>query len=203
MRICFPTGIQIPVWNWFTGAKYILRRSDEIEPSPSHASQIVSIGNEPDVYKWLFQAVLEGKPYPREMAVAWLAWSSQGWREQSHFVFVVTTESNEIVAGCDIEINNENQAEIGYWSSQRHRGVMTHTVKEVCNLARHAGFRVLFARTQKANLRSSRVLERVGFESDSARSAKDDTHDWFSLSLDDAAEKEESQQSNTIHDRKS
>jgi len=68
-----------------------------------------------------------------------------------------------VVAACDIKSNALN-AEIGYWSSQAHRGVMTNALVAMCDMAAGAGFVALFARTKTGNVRSEAVLKRAGFQ---------------------------------------
>ena len=185
MSISFPDTVEFELHNWLTGIPYTLVRGDSIEPLPAHVSEITSICNEPAVYTRLFRERLEGRAYPEQSAVDWLAHASRGWREGSHFVFVVATKGGEVAAACEIMSSDTNWVEIGYWSSQTHRGVMTNALKEVCGLARRAAFRVLYARINNDNTRSAAVVEPAGFKLDSVKSAEDDTNNWYTLCLVD------------------
>jgi RimJ/RimL family protein N-acetyltransferase len=126
-------------------------------------ARIVSICSEPNVYEWLFREPLGGCPYEETKAREWLQWSNDGWSSGTHFVFAVIDDQKCVVAACDIKSNNPI-AEIGYWASQWHRGVITNAVISMCTLAADAGFRELFARTKKENYRSQAVLQRAGFK---------------------------------------
>jgi RimJ/RimL family protein N-acetyltransferase len=53
--------------------------------------------------------------------------------------------------------------EVGYWASARSPGFMTPAVAALCDLARGAGYRSLYARTRPENERSAAVLRRNGF----------------------------------------
>jgi RimJ/RimL family protein N-acetyltransferase len=74
---------------------------------------------------------------------------------------VVDAQGNP-AAACDLK-SADPIPEVGYWSSARHRGVMTNTVKALVALAASAGFEGLFARTRSGNQRSMAVLARAGF----------------------------------------
>ena len=142
---------------------YDLVRASDVNCDLSNHERIAAICNEPEVYEWLFRDLFAGRPYEEANARDWLQWSRDGWSSGTHYVFAVIDDDEGIAAACDIK-SREPNAEIGYWASQRHRGVMTNAVKAMCALAREAGFRELFARTKEKNLRSQAVLERAGFE---------------------------------------
>jgi RimJ/RimL family protein N-acetyltransferase len=177
--ITFPAAVRVPILNHVTGRPYDLTPAAELNPDAATLARIVAICNEPEVYDWLFREPLEGRPYPEEMARQWIEWSKAGWLAKTHFVFVVRDERKGVAAACDIKSNAPN-AEIGYWSSRHHRGVMTNAVAAMCSLAADAGFLELFARTKQRNLRSQAVLARAGFERSHDRA---DDHVWFTRAL--------------------
>ena len=158
----FPHPLRIPVMNHVSGRAYELVRACEVSCDSSNLARIAAICNEPDVYDWLFRGPLEGRPYKEEQARQWLQWSEGGWSSGSHFVFAVLDGEKNVAAACDIK-SKEPKAEIGYWTSRRHRGIMTNAVIAMCTLAANAGFQGLFAQTKKENYRSQAVLERAGF----------------------------------------
>jgi RimJ/RimL family protein N-acetyltransferase len=159
----FPNPLPVPIVNHLTGHPYDLVRASDVSSDPLSVKRITSICNEPEVYEWLFREPLKGRPYDEVKAHEWLKWSRDGWSSGSHFVFAVIDDEQRIIAACDIK-SKEPIAEIGYWSSQQHRGVMTNAVKAMCRLATKAGFLKLFARTKEKNSRSQAVLKRAGFE---------------------------------------
>ena len=179
--IAFPDIVRLPVTNHLTGRRYFVLRCDHVEPAPDRLAEIVAICNEPEVYTWLFRELVGGLAYPPEKAMEWLAWASDGWRANSHFCFAVTDDSGAIVAACDIKSSDPDGAEIGYWASSLHRGVMTNAVHAMCQAARQAGFRSLMARVRHENSRSQAVLARVGFRLDPSR--RDEALDFFTLQL--------------------
>lgn len=159
----FPIPLRIPVVNHLTGRTCFLVQASDLISDPLSVSQVASICNESDVYEWLFREPFTGRPYDEAKALEWLQWSRDGWLSGRHFVFAVVDDARWVNAACDIK-SNEPVAEIGYWASRQHRGVMTNAVKAMCGLAKEAGFRKLCARTKEKNLRSQAVLERSGFE---------------------------------------
>lgn len=177
----FPSVVREPIVNHLNGARCLLVRADQVEASAGHLAEIVGIANEPVIYDWLFRAGLEGAPYPVEKAGDFLRWSADGWNEGTHFVFLVVGEDGKICAACDIKSADFEGAEIGYWSSSRHRGVMTNAVRAMCALAKSAGYRSLTARARLGNLRSQAVLGRLGFTELPAM--PNDTHYSYCLKL--------------------
>lgn len=159
----FPSPLRLPIVNHLNGRLYEFVRGCDVSSEPSSVARIVSICNEPDIYEWIFRGPLEGRPYEEEKAREWLQWAKEGWLSGTHFVFAVIDDQKCVAAACDIK-SNEPVAEIGYWASQQHRGVMTNAVVTMCALAVDAGFRELFARTKKENQRSRAVLQRAGFK---------------------------------------
>jgi RimJ/RimL family protein N-acetyltransferase len=160
MRFCGPINVRIV--NHLTKRPYFLIGACELEIEAGNIERITSICNEPDVYDWLFRKPLSGKPYPEEKARQWLEWARAGWTANSHFIFAVISEAKDIAAACQIK-SNDDVAEVGYWASHIHRGVMTDAVSAMCLLAANAGFRELYASTNEGNTRSEAVLSRVGF----------------------------------------
>jgi RimJ/RimL family protein N-acetyltransferase len=162
MTFIDPESMGASIVNHITGRKYTIRRLSDLDEGPTIVSQIVAICCEPEVYDWIFREPLAGGPYTEEKAEHWLRWAREGWATGSHFVFAVVDDKGQLAAACDIK-SNDPMAEVGYWASQDHRGVMTNTLKEICSFAAKAGFKGLFAWTKSQNLRSRAVLERAGF----------------------------------------
>jgi RimJ/RimL family protein N-acetyltransferase len=159
----FPPAIRVPIKNHLTNASYELVRASDLIGDPTSPAHIAAICSEPEVYDSLFRIPFEGRAYTEENARQWLHWSQQGWSAATHFVFAVIDEHQNVVAACDIK-TSDDIAEIGYWASRSHRGVMTNAVKALSALASEAGFVGLYARTQKQNTKSQAVLIRAGFE---------------------------------------
>lgn len=162
----FDTGIRREVRSLKTGAMYLLQRADAIESTDRNLADIVRICNEPAVYQVLFAEVLAGQPYPREKAARFLEWAAKGWRDGTHFVFLVTTADERVVAAIDIGSARLDAGEVGYWCSAEHTGLMSAALAALCELAGAAGYTGLFARTKLANIRSQSVLLRNGFVRD-------------------------------------
>ncbi len=127
-------------------------------------SNLASICNQPAIYNFLFKERLNGRPYGIDDAQKFLEWAARGWNEQSHFVFLLLAPSSDLIAGAlDIKSGDRKMAEVGYWCSALHRGLMSNAVGELKSLAREASFAALFARVRSDNAASVRVLERSGF----------------------------------------
>ena len=156
-------------------------RGDEISSTDERLSEIVRICNEPAIYRWLFSRPLNNQSYTIDKAAEWLLWSKEGWQANTHFCFITLDAQDSIVAACDIKSSDVDGAEMGYWASASHRGIMTNTVSAVLHEAAKAGFRSLMARAQHANLSSKAVMNRVGFLPDPAK--RDDSRDYFTISV--------------------
>jgi RimJ/RimL family protein N-acetyltransferase len=175
----FPSPLRLPIENQLTGRSYELVGACDVGDDDATVARIVSICNEPAVYEWLFRGPLEGRPYEEAKAREWLRWAKDGWTSGTHFVFAVLDDQQCIVAACAIK-GNTPSAEVGYWASQWHRGVMTNALLKISALAAGAGFRELFAKTKKGNSKSQGVLRRAGF----TQSADDEGgYERFSLRL--------------------
>ncbi len=153
------------IQNLKTGRFYFLVRADEINATEANHNTICSICNEPEVYSSLFASSLGGQPYPIEKAKGFLEWAIQGWRDRTHFVFLITDEAGAVCGAADIKSNNLEGAEIGYWASKAHAGIATPAVTALLGVAQSMGFQILSAYVKKSNPRSVAVLERNGFVS--------------------------------------
>ena len=78
--------------NHLDGRAYQLRRMADLEATDEFLSSVVSVCNEPQVYDWLFRERLQGKPYPLEDAGWFKEWGTQGWEDNTHFLFIVTDD---------------------------------------------------------------------------------------------------------------
>jgi RimJ/RimL family protein N-acetyltransferase len=154
---------EVSLSNAITGAQYLLQPLWKLEASSKNLEAIATICNEALVYQWCFRELCKGSPYPRDLAVDWLRWGTAGWADSTHFVYVVTDADGAVAAACDIKSSNLERAEIGYWSSAHHRGIMTNAVRSVIQLADAAGFKVLFADIHPENRRSLAVIQRCDF----------------------------------------
>ncbi len=154
---------QLVIENALTGAEYRLQPISDIQSTPEVCCQIAAICNEALVYRWCFQSLCKGDPYPPEMAVDWIASASEGWRLGTHFVYIITDAYGEVAAACDIKSAHLDRAEMGYWSSASHRGIMTNAARAVTHLADTAGFQVLYADIHPGNHRSLACIQRCGF----------------------------------------
>jgi RimJ/RimL family protein N-acetyltransferase len=154
--------LRIPITNHVTGLPYFVVPANELEAMPNGLALVSRICNEPEVYDWLFRESYEGRPHTEKNASAWFSWSREGWLNSTRFVFATVDAQGDLAAACDIK-TNDRVAEIGYWASARHRGVMTNTVKAIVDFARFRSFEGLFARTRLGNVRSEAVLLRSGF----------------------------------------
>lgn len=181
-RVPFDPPARCAIVNFLTGLTYHVVRADRLTVTSQRLEEITAICNEPEVYNWLFRESFGGRPYIRSDASAFVEWSSAGWRERSYFVFLVIAAGGQVAAACDIKSNDADGAEIGYWASAGHRGVMTNAVAQVCALASQGGFRSLNARVKKANKRSARVLTRAGFAFEPA-AANESDYDRFRITL--------------------
>jgi RimJ/RimL family protein N-acetyltransferase len=155
---------EVSVENALTGGRYnMLRPIWKLDASLKSLKDIAAICNQKLVYEWCFRSLCGGAPYPQTLASDWISWGTDGWKNGTHFVYAVIDGDGAVAAACDIKSSNLERAEIGYWSSANHRGVMTNAVLAVIQLADNAGFRTLFADIHPENQRSLAVIKRCGF----------------------------------------
>ena len=136
----------------------------DIEPTEAFLDSIVSVCNEQHIYDWLFKNRLQGKAYPKSDAVWFHKWGSDGWTNNTHFLFIVTDQKGRAVAAADIKTAEIEAAEIGYWSSGHHRGVMTNAIEIMVKAGLNAGFQCLYAKVRPGNEASEAVLKRLRFQ---------------------------------------
>lgn len=158
-----PLAKRSPILNARTDANYELVPASAENTSNADIPTIVSICNEPPIYNLLFAARSGGNPYSQADAERFLAWGARGWREGTHFLFLIRSDSGEVAGAMDIKSPNLESAEIGYWLSAHHSGVMTNAVCALVRLARNAGYAELFALVRPTNTRSANVVARAGF----------------------------------------
>lgn len=142
-----------------TGESYVLHQGNQVPIHSENIQTVTSICNQDDVYA-LFKG-LKGRAYSEDDAVKFFQWIDEGWKNQSHFVFLATTKAGDIAAALDIKSNTFSAAEIGYWCDQRHRGITHAAVLLMIEWAKDRGFQSLFAKP--INTRSAALLARVGF----------------------------------------
>ena len=130
---------------------------------PERLDQIVAICNQPLIYRQLFAARLAGRPYSLDDARWFVSWSRQGWHEQTHFVFLIVDSAGSVIGAVDIKSADLASAEVGYWMSAEHGGVMTNAVLALCDIAAETGYRKLFGLVEEGNTKSAGVLTRAGF----------------------------------------
>lgn len=152
-----------PIKNCINGRVYEIKRIDKINISSDQLRRIESICNEPLVFQTLFSELFPDGVYPLSSAQDWITWGRSGWEQESHFVFAVLDSDGLVVAACDIKSNNKDLSEIGYWSSIKHRGIMTDSVQSILDLAHKAGFKEFYAEVHEDNTKSQAVLHRLGF----------------------------------------
>lgn len=169
------------VFNYRTNLPYTLKRIVDITASSDFLASVVNVCNEPHIYNWLFFDRLKGKPYPPQDATYFVEWGSQGWQNNTHFVFVATDQEGRAAAAADIKSTDVDGAEIGYWCSAAHSGLMTNVVQIMLNEGHRAGFNRFFARIKKDNHASKAVVLRLGFVH--SVDEQDSTFDHFWLSM--------------------
>ena len=167
------------ITNYISKRIYHLVPAYEIVESGEVFNTIANICNEPEIYKFLFKNSLNGKKYSPDNSKSFIEWAKSGWREKSHFVFLLLSEVKEIVGSIDIKSNSIKNPKIGYWCSQLHRGLMTNTVIELGKLAVKNGIQNFKALVTKNNIRSEDVLICSGFTKNVDESNKDSENNVY------------------------
>jgi RimJ/RimL family protein N-acetyltransferase len=174
--------VRVAFSNARTGALYALESVDDaLRFGPHAAAQVAAVCAEPLIYARLFRDRLGGQPYDAANGLRFLTWAESHWRTGTAFVFVITHPFDGIIGALDIKSTDLDGAEIGYWLSARHSGVMTNAVTLMRDLAWAAGYRALFALTDPDNTRSQAVLTRVGFVEDGLFERNGETYRMFRI----------------------
>jgi RimJ/RimL family protein N-acetyltransferase len=161
----FKDRIIVEVNNYLTGQKFFLQSIDSsFNCSSEAAKQVMDICSQQAVYDFLFGQDPNGRPYTIRDARKFLNWAKKGWQNKTYFVFLIKDGPGRIVGALDIKSPKLEGGEIGYWADPKVRGFMTNAVMALCNVARDAGYKFLYALTLPENPKSIRVLERAGFE---------------------------------------
>ncbi len=142
-----------------TRTRYQLMPISDLEVTPQHLADIQSICSEPEVHRWLFAP----EAYTLEKAKGFVEWGQEGWRAQSHFVFLMLDPQQRIAGAIDIKSADLAASEIGYWVSQAHAGIASATLAQLIPIATRAGYKGLFAQVKPGNEKSVSVLTRNGF----------------------------------------
>jgi RimJ/RimL family protein N-acetyltransferase len=149
--------------NHFDERRLHLSRADCISSVPNARSRVTSICNQSTVYRNLFQERLKRARYTLSDADDFLAWANAGWKRSTHFVFFIIDDQFGIVGAIDIKSAELDNAEIGYWADSNHPGNITNAVLAMIDSAIETGFIRFTAFVRHDNDKSSRVLERAGF----------------------------------------
>jgi len=161
----FGEHVDVPVERHDTGETYRMVSIDAgYEASDEDIASIVSICNEPLVYRFLFRDKLEGRAYSEQDVRDFVAWARGGWLSGEHLVFLIRAPDDVIAACIDVGVLDESgRGFSGYWSSDLHRGVMTNAMECLATLSKDVGYRTLYTFVEEENLRSLAVLKRAGF----------------------------------------
>ncbi|MBS1911532.1 MAG: GNAT family N-acetyltransferase [Bacteroidetes bacterium] len=174
-----------PPINHRTGGVYRIVPVDEDFTGGAAAIEaIVECCNQPLIYDLLFAERCAGVPYSGSDAAGFLDWCRAGWREGTHFPFLLCDAGGTIVGAMDIKSAERPTAEIGYWLSADHSGVMTNAVRILATIAGHAGYRGLHALVRPGNDRSRGVLDRAGFRPAGRAERGGNVYDRFALALE-------------------
>lgn len=142
-----------------TGRNYSFVPGESLQFDDSVHAQIAKVCDEPEIYDNVFAAIFKGKRYSVDSAKVFTKLVSEGGLNKNRFDWLILHEG--LVVGT-IGIKSLD-GEIGYWQSNKHPGVMTSAARQVCSLAKEAGFPSLWAYVKKTNVPSIKVLENAGF----------------------------------------
>lgn len=161
----FTTPIKHTIQKYDSDTSYSMTSMDSgTQFSDEDIRDIAKICSEKRVYDVLFKEKFEGRPYTGEDARRFVNWAQSGWENDSHYVFIIRDGENHIAGAVDIKSADLAGAEIGYWASENHPGIMTNAVRELCKIASNVGYKSLFGLVVPHNNKSQGVLLRAGFE---------------------------------------
>ena len=136
---------------------------DSYKLTKNHIEIITSACNEELIYRFLFRSGLQGRKYTARDANEFIKWARKGWRDGTHFVFLILDADADPIGCIDISSNETEHAPIGYWITSRVKGIMGNVINCLTGIAREAGYRNLYAVVEPVNVRSSNLLKRTGF----------------------------------------
>ncbi|MFT6317696.1 MAG: RimJ/RimL family protein N-acetyltransferase [Candidatus Azotimanducaceae bacterium] len=154
---------RIPFNNYLDSESLQVVRADALPITEIVRTQVASICNQPLIYKTLFREAFGDVPYTEKNAQEFFEWAHEGWRSNSHFVFLLVNEHGHIVGALDIKSADFAAAEVGYWASAEYPGNVTNALVAMLDAATLVGFARFTAYVSKVNAKSTRVLERAGF----------------------------------------
>ncbi len=166
-----------------TGIVYQFFPLSDFKADKTTADDIAKICNEPLIYNRLFKKLCKNEAYPAQKAAEFLKWAKTGFEDSTHFVFLIVSQSNQVVGAIDIKQNDLNAAEIGYWLSKEYAGLMTNAVIELVKQAKENGFKSLYGMCEIDNLKSQAVLERANFKKQGQRSRNNKEYFKYSIFL--------------------
>ena len=177
----------IKLRNFKTGEEGVLIPLDgNAEISKQDLQQITRICSSPKVFNMLFADLeaFKGRKYNIDDAKFFVnEKSKKEWKEKKAFVYLVRNSNNQIVCAVDIKSANCSGAEIGYWADPTNPGWMTNAVLALLQIAKKAGYKMLFALVRKDNKSSKGVLLRSGFKKVGTEPHKGRTYDRYEIKL--------------------
>lgn len=159
----FSQNLRVQLRHPLTGHDYTLLRANNLPFAHQRAVEVAAVCNEPLVYDRLFRARRQGQPYAVTEGEGFLEWAAAGWRDGTHFVFLLLDDEEHVVGALDVKSAERDAGEVGYWLGAAHCGIMTSALLAMLDAAREAGFVRLWARPDADNTRSLALLDRAGF----------------------------------------
>ncbi|MCX6716489.1 MAG: GNAT family N-acetyltransferase [Candidatus Taylorbacteria bacterium] len=159
----FEEKINCRIKNFLNTDIYQMLGGSNILFSEKDLQKIIDICSQKDCYEMIFKRRLNGGPYLLKDAVSYTNWVMEGWRNHSHFAFIVRNNTGEFIGTLDIKSPDLDNAEVGCWADENYRGFMTNAFKELIALAKNAGYKKLYARIKSENSRSYNMVMRSGF----------------------------------------
>ncbi|MDC0255922.1 GNAT family N-acetyltransferase [Bacteriovoracales bacterium] len=154
---------QSKIKNFINNEDYTFVPAHFIDSTQDILTSIENVCNEAFIYEQLFKVRCKGEPYSIKNAEAFLDWAKEGFKKDSYYVFFILNSSQLPIGAIDIKSNDKEEAEIGYWLSSFHSGLMTNAVIELCKQAKSFGFKNLYGLCELNNLKSKSVLKRAKF----------------------------------------
>lgn len=179
----FTNLLPVPIPRHGTAETYTLIRPDQFTFTEDHYQQIAEICNQPLVYETLFINRWEGRPYSVNDARGFVNWGVTSWDANTLYLFFIVSPKNEIAAAIDIKSPDLDSAEIGYWCSADHRGIMTNTVIALTQIMAKAGFKEVYALVKPLNERSKKVVLRANYSHIGLIERDNITFDKFTYAL--------------------
>ncbi len=109
----FSQNLRVQLRHPLTGHVYTLLRADHLPFAHQRAVEVAAVCNEPLVCDGLFRTRRQGQPCAVTEGESFLTWAAAGWRDGTHFVFLLLDDAAHVVGTLDVKSAERDAGEVG------------------------------------------------------------------------------------------